>query len=442
MVTETRACRGCGLGKSECKCIKLMKGPQTDFYHSQAFHPALFAGRRSGKSVAGVNKAFAYIHQNPGAMGVITSPIAPQIRQTLMPVIRKFWGHVEGTEWELKVGDQEIHFSPQFKGSRIYLRPAIEPDAFRGMELAFFYMDEISSEHQLDSFMILVPALTQEGYPHQGWVTSTPDWRKPWIRRLWVEGVNPTTHDEIKKTDYPIFAAHMQDNFHLPEGFFEKQLALYGDTRRAAQELRGEFISVEGAAFPQFTESTHVRMPPLDTKWRRTVAGLDFGATSPTSLIEVRQDENSRLWVINEFYQRDAEDKDWVAAAGEWGLTKIVCDPSGGQRKADLLKSVYGVPIRLAHSNSFSLRASLVGNRLAIGADGPGLFIHPRCVNLIGELKNLAYDQPRGHDEPQDKWMSGSSDHAYDALAYAVMDFDKNPPDFTYRPTVVKSGWV
>jgi hypothetical protein len=54
---------------------------------------------------------------------------------------------------------------------------------------------------------------------------------------------------------------------------------------------------------------------------------------------------------------------------------------------------------------------------------------------LISELQNLAFASARG-DVLKDSWEQGLDDHAYDALAYCLMELD--PSGFKVSPVTVK----
>ncbi len=52
--------------------IQLMTGAQKDFFLSEAKHPAMLAGRGSGKTYALVTKGFALAMKYPGIRGCLT----------------------------------------------------------------------------------------------------------------------------------------------------------------------------------------------------------------------------------------------------------------------------------------------------------------------------------------------------------------------------------
>ena len=421
-----------------------MPGPQTDFFESRAKHPGFFGGRGAGKTVVNIIKTFAYVYTYPGAIGCYTVPAYHNIDEYIEPVLDEFFGRVRGVVkepqcWELKVGTHKLVF-PNLN-STVFLRPGAEPEKVRGMTLAFFAMDEIAQEWQHKTFINLQGCLRQKGYPHQGWVVSTPDRQRAWIKRRWVEKVEPITGQPLPAEDYPLFPARTKDNVYLPAGYLENLIASMGGEQSALarQELFGEFIVVEGAGFSDFG-AEHIKSPPLDTVWRRIVVGMDFGATNPTALVEVGLDENNTAWVIREFYKRNCRDDEWVEAVGAWGAKRVICDPSVSEKQLSTYRQVYGVPMWRARDKRFDTRWQRVSSRLHLQGGRPGLFVSPACPNLISELQNLAFAKPRGQDFTTDEWEQGCADHAYDALAYALMEFEGHygPPP---RLKVVSSGW-
>lgn len=271
-----------------------------------------------------------------------------------------------------------------------------------------------------------MPTLRQEGMPLQGFVTSTPSARRPWIKNIWVEHRNPFTKANLTATDYPIFRAKTKDNWHLPRGEYEHWLEMYGDTRLAAQELEGEFVALEGVAFEDFG-SKHIQAPPPDHIFVRTLCGLDFGGTNPTAMIELRIDQSDRVWATREFYKRDADDYDWIKKAAEWESGQIVCDPSRSENELLDMRRRYSVNVKraLPPAKGFERRLMMMRNRLTVREDGkPRMYVSPDCPNLISELQNLAFDSPKVGEYDVNRWAPGVSDHAYDASCYGLSFLD------------------
>ncbi len=426
--------------------IRLMKGAQEEFFLSQAKHPALLAGRGSGKTYALVSKGFALAMNNPGIRGCLTQPTFDMIRRNLVPVWEEQFGEIggKGKVWEWRLWQAGAPGEIAFKnGSLIDLRPADAPEKFRGATYGFFGMDEIAVLNQLHVFLSLMPTLRQKNYPHQGFVTSTPSGHQPWIRQIWLEHVNPFTETSLTAANYPIFRAKTKDNWHLTKDEYENWKEMFADTRYRAQELEGEFTALEGMAFEEFGD-IHIREMPEDTVVVRKVNGLDFGGSSPTSMHEGCLDQSDRVWVTKEFYKRGADDYDWIRACDEWGSRDVKCDPSRAESELEHLRKVYGLHgLKRAapHAKGFENRIRLWRNRLNVRDGTPRVFISRNCPNLIRELRNLAYAELRPGEMVLGKFAPGCSDHAYDSGAYLLSAFDRAGPDYSYRPKIIESGW-
>ena len=403
--------------------VELMEGAQSDFFVSKARHPAFLAGRRGGKTVGGVVKGFSYCFEYPGALGCAVAPTFPNVRDVVLRTIEALFGALRGREWEFRAGDMEIVFPGRVDrgmASRILLRSAESYDTLRGLTLAWGWLDEAGLQPE-QVMLILMPSLTQQGYPQQGWVTSTPSGKRHWLHRVWGEKKG-LDGEALWGEDYPVFRARTVENFHNPPGMYEHLKRQYGGTRFAAQELEGEFVIFEGQGFPQFSDKIHVRYPPTGMRFLRKVVGMDYGSVSPTALIEVGKDEAGRLWALREFYKPRCDPSELVKTLGEWQVSRVVCDPTAKDTIEALKRA--GVPVKKAKTNEFKRKTGVAGARLALQGGEPGCFFSPECPNLIAEFGSLRYAQPRGAEMLTDKWDASSADHAFDAWVYALMDFE------------------
>ena len=397
--------------------IELLPGPQSDFVFSEARHPAMFSGRRGGKTVASCVKAFRFCAEHPGALGCLTAPTYRNVEDVVLSTWWSLFGKGAGILWDFKKNEMAILFK---NGSKILLRPAEDPDKLRGLTLAFFGMDEAATGRQQTAFEVLQPTLSQQGFPHQGWVTTTPAGLRHWLYQRWVKKQLPNG-DSLPVQEYERYQAHTKDNRYLTAEYLESLRASYGDTKWAQQELEGEFVAFEGQGFPQFDEKVHVRPFPGMQNVKRTVRGLDWGAVRPTSSHQAHLMKDGRIWVTDEFYERRCDERKLIEGVSD-GF-KVFCDPSA-KDVIEMLRR-YGIAARKAKSNDFGLRVRLTSARLAIGPDDlPGMYIDPSCPNLVEEYASLAYAKQRGQDILNDRWEPGLDDHAFDDVAYALMELD------------------
>lgn len=422
-----------------------MEGAQADFFLSEAFSPALIAGRGYGKTIAFSAKAYTYAVNNPKGRGVLTQPSFDMIRRNFMPVWDAQFGEQMGKGWEYRIYQQGTPQEIAFQNGFIYdLRPATNEMAekFRGATYCVAGMDELRNEDQLACYLQLFGAVRAPGFPLQFFVTSTPEARKPWIRKIWTEHVDPISGDPLLPGDYPKFRARMEDNWHLTEAQKKRMRVMYGgQSRWAQQELDAEDVALEGVAFEEFGER-HIQDPPPDTIFVRTLCGLDFGATSPTSMHELKLDRAGIVWITREFYMRNADDYDWIKTAADWGVQEIVCDPSRSEKEIKDLRRRYGVNLKraLPPAKRFEDRVRLTRNRLAIRENGkPTMFASSSCPNYISEVRNLAFAQPRIGEYAVDRWETGVNDHAYDDVNYGLSVLDLPALDYGYRPNLIVS---
>ena len=130
-------------------------------------------------------------------------------------------------------------------GAEILFRSGDDPERLRGPNLSGAWLDE-ASQMPKDAFDILIGCLRQEG--QQGFLTAT----------MTPRGLGHWTYEKWGKAapDTAIFQAQTRDNPFNPPGFHQQLARQYGGLR-AAQELEGQFVNIEGAewAASYFPES-------------------------------------------------------------------------------------------------------------------------------------------------------------------------------------------
>lgn len=362
-------------------------------------------------------KAFAYCTDHTGARGALFVPVYKDIERIILPTFHDWFGDQEGKMWIYRASGPDILF-PQHDAI-IFLGSAENPERARGMTLAFFWLDEGRSEGQEEVFKRLQPCLTQRGYPHQGWVTSTPRGRRNWLYKRWFLRQNDDG-EPLPEEEYPVWLAKTQDNFHLKPKLYESLRQSLGGLE-ARQELEGEFVDMEGQAFPQFAESIHVR-ESLSNSWQRRLVGVDFGLASPTAAVDIGIALDGTAWVLREFYKRQCDLDELIGVLHEWQAPAVICDPTFKDTIITLRKA--GIPARAARSNKFDYRHQIISQRLQRSVQGlaGGLYIVPGCPNVIEELAGLSWAQSRSGDWETDKFSKAVRDDAHDALAYALME--------------------
>jgi hypothetical protein len=297
-------------------------------------------------------------------------------------------------------------------------------------------MDEITLYRQEEAFNILIQRLRQPGYFHQLKATGTPKGRN-WVWRRYVDKPMPGRPGQIGATTFFAQTQDAEDAGIEPVGYVEGLLGAYGgwDNPLARQELGGQWLQMAGQVFPQFTRYDHVRT--LDAAHRAVLkdrlGGIDFGGVSPTALVAVGLGAGGRAWAFKEWYKREATMEETAKAMAdmqrECGIRKWIADPSG-KKEIEALRAMGFKVQKARHGNRIALRVQLVGARLNVDAATkmPGLYVTPECPNLIGELENLSWKRTKlqgSADEIMtDDFERGDDDHAFDALANVLCEYD------------------
>jgi phage terminase large subunit len=187
-----------------------------------------------------------------------------------------------------------------------------------------------------------------------------------------------------------------------------------------ARMLDGEFIGDEGLVYRDFSEATHVKSVTPDPGWTY-YRGIDFGYTNPSVCLVVAVDADSRVYVLDEIYERNLTISDFAdrIAKQEKSLkveiTYTYADPSGAGSIAELYR--HGIMCVRA-KNEIALRLGKIRDLLRIRGDGrPGLLVDARCVATIKEFLSYELDPVASRivDKPYKV-----NDHAMDALGYVI----------------------
>jgi len=291
------------------------------------------------------------------------------------------------------------------------------PDTMQGDSCRVILHDEETRKHGSATWEEAGIRLIDQ----RGWhlMSNTPTRGRTW---LWHEHVRQRQEGEHCTWMWA------EDNPYLPPSELKK---LAKDPQKAAFRLRGEFVALEGRAWPQFTRATHVVPPFRIPEGSFLATACDFGTRSPFAWLwmailkhrvvlpdgrilpdgahVVYREHYKREWTLDQHVKviREVE-----TAAGEH-IDVRWCDHEDPQ-----------LMLQLAHTHGFevykarkAIKAGInaVGERLNLQDDGmPGLFIVETCENTIAEAE--MYVQGEGDEVPK-----GQSDHTCDCLRYLEM---------------------
>jgi hypothetical protein len=236
--------------------------------------------------------------------------------------------------------------------------------------------------------------------------------------------------------------SRLADNPHVNPEYAQDLKALPEQMRKAF--LEGSWDAFMGQMFTEFSWDRHVVEPrSLPQTWRR-YNGLDWGYTAPWCVLWGAVDEDGRLWIYREVYERQVGEMDQakrILAAerdGENVVARYADDAMWATRgDAKPISTVYaenGVHLTPAGKGGrvpgWQRVHSLLGDAPAcphhreLGWQScPMVHISRMCSNLLRELPALPH-ATTGNPEDAD---TTASDHACDALRYLAINLGAGP---------------
>ncbi len=364
-------------------------------------------------------------------------------------------------------------------GSRLrfaYLERDADADAYQGHSYTRVYIEEIGTFPNPAPILKLMGTLrSAHGIPVGFRATGNPGGPgHQWVRARYVDFAplgwkintesykNPWTNEVVTR-DRVFIPSKLQDNRYLGTDYVAN-LQMVGNSQLVRAWLEGDWSVIEGAFFPEFTESKHVISPfSIPGNWLR-FRSADWGSARPFSvgwwavatddytlpdriiprgaLIRYRewygqaqgQAPNTGLKLTAEevaygIVQRETSSRGQAQEPrdleGKTAIAYGVLDPAafaqdGGPSIAERMSRA-GVFFRRADNARISQRGAMGGwdqvRARLIGDDGrPMMYFFSTCRDSIRTLPALQHDR----DKPEDV-DSESEDHAPDEIRYACM---------------------
>ena len=384
----------------------------------------LIAGTSTGKTEAGAFEAIGWCVDNPGCVGGVFAPTFKMIKRNVIPKFEKLLGV---SELELspfvrrfQKTDMMIEFNTFTKNhrgrpSKLWLVGLERPEAAEGMNLDFAWLDEAGLVPRLEpARRSIMRRLRGSGMalpfdkkyvPDKVvglWMTTTPDAIGSDLFKFFE---SPTDRNPESR----IYRMSLFDNAeNLPAGFVDEMVRTHGG-ELGRRYIEGLFVDMSAGGFA-FDFSVHVQKFAAPEDIRQMVYGVDFGWTSPSSVLAVALDGDGRAFVLEEVYGSRISEQELIneclALEARYAHGTFWCDASRPDTIASLSRE--GLDARANKSKRDDGIAEL-GGRFPDAGDGlRRVYVSPGCVNLIQELQIYNPDKKE-------------YDHAVDALRYALM---------------------
>ena len=345
-------------------------------------------------------------------------------------------------EWLGSFSDSQIYglsfrLHERYGGGIIMLRNLDKgADRYKSAEFAAVAVDELT-EFDANQFLILIGSLRWVGIDHCPFIAgSNPDGiGNEWVKACFIDkdySVEELSGLKPMADQFNFVKSLATDNPYLPKEYYAILAAQPPARRRAWRD--GDWNVVQGAAFPEFSNETHVK--PLneipDLHFESYIPytfpryqGIDWGIARPfVCLFGAINPANGRLIVYDEISQAgltDSQQAEAIRMRSDENEMKArrYADPKMWNRQSvnDKLVSTadiyqqHGVRLTKGDPNRHAKKAR-VHELLAIRPDGyPGVIITPECKQLVKQLQKLmlAPDDPEDVNDHQE-------DDSYDAF--------------------------
>ena len=420
---------------------------QLDFLASPRRFSFYVGGIGAGKTHAGAVRAIATAVRYPGSLGLIGAPTYPMLRDTTQ---RAFFALLP-PEVIATYSKHHQHLVLA-NGSEILFRSLDAPDHARGLNLAWFWLDEAPLCGHY-AWTILKGRLRQKGFPTTAWATGTPHGRDGYWRDF----------ESSPRANHALFRASTHANAkNLPPDFIA-ELGYTGSFYD--QEVLGLFVTFEGLVYtfdaspqghlrdhpwflthrdgngapntaPSAKTAPVLPFPSAEGKglgdedpFSTVIGGIDWGYTNPAAALVFGIDGDGRAWQLDEFYQRRAALEDTLLPAivdltRRYAVQRWYCGPDEPEHIAALalaLAREHLPALALQADNAVRPGIQTVTHQLALRDDGTrGLYVAPRCVHTIAEYASYQYATADASKRDPSEQPIKQNDHALDATRYAL----------------------
>lgn len=217
-------------------------------------------GVGSGKSFAGILKARAKIQA--GLSGAIVAPDFPHFARSTWVTMEEWLPWAYCTNKDLNhpyTREQVLKFNVNGKEVKVWYGAMENVEAWTGMNLNWFFFDEIKREKSRYALDILLGRLRVGKWP-QGFFATSPMGKAHWLYDLCVKESFPDdVIDAFRKLGYngkilEWWHLRTEDNKdNLSPTYYAMLKGLYTG-KMALQELEGEFVSMDGAVWEEFSD--------------------------------------------------------------------------------------------------------------------------------------------------------------------------------------------
>jgi len=394
----------------------------------------LVTGRRFGKTTLAIRE-LCYHARIPNRLVWM---IAPSYRQAKQIAWVKLKNILKDLRWASKINEADLTVHLK-NGSRICLRGADNKDSLRGVGIDFLVMDETADIEETAWTEVLRPTLSDTR--GNALFCGTPKGMN-WFHSLYQKGQDPTD------TEWSSYLYTTLDGGFVPLEEIE-QAKKDLDAKTFRQEYQATWETYSGIIYYGFDMSQNVINcdEPLDNTIIHI--GIDFNLDPMSAIVSYIKDnkvyvfDEIQIWSSNtdemceEIHRRYPNKKIFVYPDPASKQRKT---SAGGRTDLSILQNAGFIPKVMGKHMAIRDRVNSVNTKFCSANNERGIFIHPKCKNLLNSVAKQTYKE--GTVLPD---KTQGFDHMNDALGYLISFLY---PIKTYYETqmperfVVKTGGI
>lgn len=359
----------------------------------------LVAGRRFGKTTLAIIVLVISALSHKESTYWYVAPNYKQAKMIAWKMLKKL-----SPKFMVKKTNETELSIDYINNAKIELKGADNEDSLRGVGLWGMVIDEFASIHNNWDVWneVLRPTLTDK----QGWVLfiGTPK-GKDAFHEIYLKG-------ERKEHGYASFTFKTTDNPFIQASEVQEASKTMPE-RQFRQEYEASFEDFTGLIYPEFKESLHVIEPYEIPEYYQKIGAIDPALSGTTAALKAAIDEDNRLIVYSEFYEKDVRASEVAERIREDGVFWLI-DPASASKSVQKEGKLFSLADEYTDAGIFTRPAEndvMAGiNRVAEKFKANDIKIFKTCKNLIWEILRYHWAEEqetiRGVSEPRPykKW--------------------------------------